>query len=933
MTGADLPRSPLDGRWILSADEQAACLRDVSSGKEVRRLQGTTKGVSSVVLSADGKRAFVVGSGGPVVIDRAGHFVNEDTSVLWDLTTGSEVRRFARSPLSSQAALSPDGRWLATDGEDSSVSLWDLYSGRELRRFGGHHNEVNAIAFSPDGLQLLTGDSDTAHLWDVQSGREVKRFEGHSASVTAVAFSPDGRQVVTGSLDHTARLWNVESGLEVRRFEGHSEAIVAVAFSPDGRQAITGGGDNFSLNPDNIVRLWDVATGREIRRFQGHASIVTSVAFSPDGNQVLSGGWDQTARLWDVTTGNEVRRFEENDDSVNSVAFMPDGRWLVTASSDGTVRIYNPQSGTPIATMVSYREGGWAVVDPEGRYDASDPDNSPGLYWLVEWPQQGACGGTQVIELKQLKERFYTPGLLARKLGFNREPLPSVAGLDRLQPWPIVEFMSPAKGDYSAQLKLTDCGGGIGNVQVKVNGRAIPFGARKTGVIPAAKAVEVKVELGTAELESDGNNRIEVTVFDRANLVSGRGFQTRWNRAPENAPRPPTLHAITVGISNFDNPKLNLTFAADDALDIAEALQIGGKNLFGVDRVDIKTFASGTNHEPTKKAIQEAFREVADHAGSNDVLLVYFAGHGVAGRSVADQYYFLTREARSVEPDNDPQLRSATSISSEELRQWLGAKGMPLRQVVVLDTCAAGQAAAELIKLAERRELTADQRRAIELLKDRTGSHILMGATADEVSYEASRYGQGLLTYALLSGMRGEALDEGGRLEVRKWFDVAERRVPELALGIGGIQQPVVASTAGQSFPIALLTKDDFPKIPVKHIKPQLLRAVVLDEDDADRLELGPALRAQLRAVSTPVIRGDVRHEQPLIYLDQVAGDVADAYVPQVRYWSEGDSVRLRLRLLMGNERTERTLTVRINDRDRLARTVSTQFEEMLGEK
>ncbi len=105
---------------------------------------------------------------------------------------------------------------------------------------------------------------------------------------------------------------------------------------------------------------------------------------------------------------------------------------------------------------------------------------------------------------------------------------------------------------------------------------------------------------------------------------------------------------------------------------------------------------------------------------------------------------------------------------------------MPLRQVVVLDTCAATAAAiTDLLKLAAPRELTADQERALVLLKDATGSHVLMGAAADKVSYEASRYGQGLLTYALLLGMRGEALDEGGRLEVRKWFDTAQHRVPQ----------------------------------------------------------------------------------------------------------------------------------------------------------
>ena len=45
----------------------------------------------------------------------------------------------------------------------------------------------------------------------------------------------------------------------------------------------------------------------------------------------------------------------------------------------------------------------------------------------------------------------------------------------------------------------------------------------------------------------------------------------------------------------------------------------------------------------------------------------------------------------------------------------------------------------------------------LDRLKDRTGVHVLAGCAADAVSYEATRYGQGLLTYSLLLGMRRQA--------------------------------------------------------------------------------------------------------------------------------------------------------------------------------
>jgi len=228
-----------------------------------------------------------------------------------------------------------------------------------------------------------------------------------------------------------------------------------------------------------------------------------------------------------------------------------------------------------------------------------------------------------------------------------------------------------------------------------------------------------------------------------------------------------------------------------------------------VDHVDIATFATGTAQEPTKENLRKAFETIPAKAGPNDVVVVYLAGHGVAGKAGSDLYYYLTRDARTLKPEDDAKLWAQTTISSAELREWLSRKGMPLRQVVVLDTCAAGAATMQLLKLADRRELTADQRRALELLKDATGSHVLMGSAADKVSYEASRYGQGLLTYSLLLGMRGEALDEGGRLDVAKWFRTAQLRVPEFAQGIGGIQHPVISSPSGQTFPIGLFTPVD----------------------------------------------------------------------------------------------------------------------------
>jgi hypothetical protein len=538
------------------------------------------------------------------------------------------------------------------------------------------------------------------------------------------------------------------------------------------------------------------------------------------------------------------------------------------------------------------------------------------LYWQV---------GDEVVELRQLKLRFFAAHLLARTLGFNSKPLPPVAGLNKLDSLPAAQVSAPPPGQSIATVQLTDHGGGIGRVVVKVNGSEVPFALRGA---PKADAL-IAIDLKQAKLTASGENKIEVIPYDK-DLNAGRGIITTWKQAPKNAAAPAVLHAIIVGVSEYESTSMSLTFPAKDAVDMAHAVEVGGRSMFGVDRIDIATFASGTALESTKANIHHAFETVAAKAGPSDVVLVYFAGHGVAGmKDGSEIYYYPTRDARTLKPEDDPQLWAQTTINSEELFEWL--RVLPLRRVLVLDTCAAGAADTALLHLSDPREIhDEDQIKAIELLKDSTGSHILMGAAADKVSYEASRYGHGLLTYSLLLGIHDTtALDEGGRLDVVNWFRRAKLSVLDLAKGLDYVQEPVIRS-GGQPFPIALFTPEDRAQIHLPSLKPQLLRARVEDEDQNDPLQLDRLVREALRAASLPATRGETRSEPLLVYLDGVAGDVADAYVPQVRYMVKGSTVQIRLRLVSDHNRPEREFEAATREPAELSKRIVEEFLSML---
>jgi hypothetical protein len=143
-----------------------------------------------------------------------------------------------------------------------------------------------------------------------------------------------------------------------------------------------------------------------------------------------------------------------------------------------------------------------------------------------------------------------------------------------------------------------------------------------------------------------------------------------------------------------------------------------------------------------------------------------------------------------------------------------------------------------------------------------------MGSAADRLSYEATQFGSGLLTQALMQGLQGPALRDGEYVDVSRLFQYAADEVPVLARSLGGVQQPIVAAPGGLSFDIGRLTPEDRAAITLPLARPMLLRPVFLDPAQGfDHLDLMTLVRAQLSAASAPTARGSASLPYA-IYLD-----------------------------------------------------------------
>jgi hypothetical protein len=293
----------------------------------------------------------------------------------------------------------------------------------------------------------------------------------------------------------------------------------------------------------------------------------------------------------------------------------------------------------------------------------------------------------------------------------------------------------------------------------------------------------------------------------------------------------------------------------------------------------------------SKATIKKAFADVAAKAQAQDILVIYFSGHGVNyGAAESGQFYYLTKDIAS-ENLSDPEIRNNYAISSSELTEWI--KAIPaLKQVMIIDACNSGKIVEDLA--AGSKDLNSSQVRALDRMKDRTGMFILTGSAADKVSYEAGQYGQGLLTYSLLQGMSGLALTEDKRVDVMTLFQYSRDKVPDLAKGIGGIQTPMLAFPAsGASFDIGIV--DSGVKIPVAQVKPVFIRNNFQNEETfSDELALTKALGDYFRRLT---IKGA---QAELIYVD--VSEYENAYSVKGRYTVQGDAVEVRARLFKGAE-------------------------------
>jgi hypothetical protein len=283
----------------------------------------------------------------------------------WDLYTQKAVHpKVHKSWLGALAVVPPEGAQVVTGGHEGKLTWWKGLESNPpaLRTIDAHKGYIRAVATSPDGKLLAScGNDNLVKVWSMADGTLVKQLEGHTRHVYNVAFHPSGKFLVSGDLLGVVKQWEVGSFAAVREldakvlwkydsgFQADVGGVRCFAFSADGRYLAAGGiadvSNAFAGVGVPCVVLFDWETGKQLKvmkpkeAFQGS---IFGVRFSPAGDFIVGAGGGGAGGLWFWKLDDDKSfHFVKLPSVAYDMDLHPDGLRIATALFDKTLRIYD----------------------------------------------------------------------------------------------------------------------------------------------------------------------------------------------------------------------------------------------------------------------------------------------------------------------------------------------------------------------------------------------------------------------------------------------------------------------------------------------------------------------------------------------------------------------------------------------------------------
>lgn len=216
---------------------------------------------------------------------------------LWDVDRSCCVR-VMEGHAARVGSLAWNTHILSSGSRSGAIHQHDVrVAAHHIGSLVSHTQEVCGLQWSPDGKLLASGGNDNVlNIWDQsQTGIPLHNITHHQAAVKAVAWCPWQASVLAsggGTADRHIRFWNGNTGSCLSSVDTNSQ-VSAILWSKEYRELISGHG--FSQNQ---LTIWKYPAMTRVKELTGHTSRILQMTMSPDGQYVATAAADETLRLW-----------------------------------------------------------------------------------------------------------------------------------------------------------------------------------------------------------------------------------------------------------------------------------------------------------------------------------------------------------------------------------------------------------------------------------------------------------------------------------------------------------------------------------------------------------------------------------------------------------------------------------------------------------
>lgn len=655
-------------------------------------------------------------------------------------------------------ALSPDYRTVVTSDDNRQLKLYDFESGRKIRDLEGFVLPALSVDVMPDGKHILVGSKDrNMTMWDITTGQMIRNFD-RSSDVNHIDVSANGQYMVTTATETKfLKVWNFKTGRLLKSLMEKKDDIVWVKFNPEDDDkvwALTEKGDlvEWSLSDYKSKKIKGDYQELEDKYRRGEYSI----SFEGYDITIKKGG---TPIITDTQKG-----------IVTDAVFSVDSKFAITTNESGEIALYHLEHKSKAASMALIGENEFITYTPDFYYTSSK-----GAAKAIAFKSNN-----QVLPFEQLELRYNRPDIVVGRLGYAENKL--IASYKAAYEKRI-KRLGFTEEDLNAEIELPVVSIDITKVPLETDQKSLTFDFSATDKKSLIKKINVYVNdvpvFGSKGMEvnpssqlsksislelSGGLNEIKVTAVNQNGQESlPTSFEVQYTADFDR----PDLYLVSIGVSEYQQSKNNLAFAAKDATDLVNTL----KESNAYKNVNVKLL---TNQEATDENIK-AVRSFIQQARVDDVVIVFIAGHGVLDDTYT--YYFATNNMDFNNPSNG-------GLSYEALEAIID--GITCRnKILMMDTCHSGELDAEdveeakadvksvgsvafrstgsIVKLKENSfglENTLELSKALfGDMKKGTGATVISAAGGTEFAAEGVNSANGLFTSCFIKGLTTRMAD------------------------------------------------------------------------------------------------------------------------------------------------------------------------------